>query len=79
MYNMLTWLFHENSFIVVLLESLLILQGKPDIESREVYPGPPPRYIDVGAFAASLRDSVMLPLAPCEKRVFFFFFFFFFF
>ena len=57
---MLTWLFHEYSFRVVLLESLLMLHGKPDMESREVYPGPPPKYMAVGALVGSFRDSVKL-------------------
>jgi hypothetical protein len=40
---MLTWLFHENLFSVVELASGLKRQGKSDIPSKEVVPGPPPR------------------------------------
>lgn len=42
------------------LESAFTKQGKSERPSKEDAPGPPPRYIEVGAVVALLRASIGL-------------------
>lgn len=61
---MLVFAFQDHLLMVVLLESGLMLHGKPEESSRDDVPGPPLMWMDVGAvdgeFLASCGGLVLI-------------------